>query len=150
GPKLQQFLARLQGEIARRGVIDVFRKGIKHGPVSVDLFYGRPTPGNTQAEELFRANVFSVTRQLHYSKDDRQKALDLCLFLNGLPVATFELKNRLTKQTVADAIQQYKSSRSSRELLFQFGRCMVHFAVDEQEVWMCTELKDDASWFLPF
>ena len=84
GPKRQQFLARLQGEITKRGVVDVLRKGINHGPVSVDLFYGTPTPGNPQAEEQYRANIFSVTRQLRYSKDETQLALDLCIFINGL------------------------------------------------------------------
>jgi type I restriction enzyme R subunit len=150
GPKRQQCLARLQGEIARRGVVDVLRKGIKHGPASVDLFYGTPSPGNAKAAERFAANIFSVTRQLRYSKDETQLALDLCLFINGLPVTTFELKNRLTKQTVADAVQQYKRDRDPRELLFQFGRCLVHFAVDDQEVRFCTHLKGKDSWFLPF
>jgi type I restriction enzyme R subunit len=150
GPKRQQFLARLQGEIARRGVVDVLRKGIKHGPASIDLFYGTPSPGNAKAAERFAANIFSVTRQLRYSKDETQLALDLCLFINGLPVATFELKNRLTKQTVEDAVQQYRRDRDPRELLFQFGRCLVHFAVDDQEVRFCTHLKGGDSWFLPF
>ena len=150
GPKRLQFLDRLQGEIAKRGIIDVLRTGIRHGPASVNLFYGTPTPGNSKAEERYKQNIFSVTRQLQYSKDETRLALDLCLFINGLPVATFELKNRLTKQTVADAIQQYKRDRDSRELLFQFKRCMVHFAVDDQEVWMCTQIKGSESWFLPF
>jgi len=150
GPRRTKFLARLQGEIARRGVIDVLRKGVDHLSAHVDLFYGTPTPGNKKAAERFAANIFSVTRQLRYSKDETQLALDLCLFINGLPIATFELKNRLTKQTVADAAEQYKRARSSRELLFQFGRCVVHFAVDDQEVQMCTHLQDKASWFLPF
>ena len=149
-PKRTQFLHRLQGEIAKRGVIHVLRNGVKDGPVSLDLFYGTPTPGNVKAAELFRSNIFSVTRQLRYSKDETQLALDLCLFINGLPVATFELKNRLTKQTVEDAVQQYKRNRDHKELLFQFGRCMVHFAVDDQEVRMCTHLKGKDSWFLPF
>lgn len=150
GPKRQQFLARLQGEIAKRGIVDVLRKGIRHGPASIDLFYGTPSPGNTTAVERFAANMFSVTRQLRYSKDETQLALDLCLFINGLPVATFELKNRLTKQTVEDAVQQYRRDRDPRELLFQFGRCIVHFAVDDQEVRFCTHLKGKDSWFLPF
>jgi len=150
GPTRTQFLHRLQGEIAKRGIIDVLRNGVKHGSVSVDLFYGTPTPGNVRAQELFASNIFSVTRQLRYSKDETQYALDLCIFINSLPIATFELKNRLTKQTVEDAIQQYRRDRNPKELLFQFGRCMVHFAVDDQEVWMCTHLKGKDSWFLPF
>ncbi|MEA3366473.1 MAG: type I restriction endonuclease subunit R [Candidatus Hydrogenedentes bacterium] len=149
-PKRTQFLHRLDAEIAKRGVIDVLRKGVKHGPVSLDLFYGTPTPGNTKAAQLHAANIFSVTRQLRYSQDETQLALDLGLFINGLPVATFELKNSLTKQTVDDAVRQYKRDRSPNEPLFKFGRCVVHFAVDDHEVQMCTHLKGKDSWFLPF
>lgn len=149
-PTRQKFLARLQGEIAKRGVIDVLRQGVKHGPHHLDLFYGTPTPGNVKAEERYAQNRFSVTRQLRYSRDETQRALDLCLFINGLPIATFELKNSLTKQTVDDAVEQYKRDRNPRELLFQFGRCVVHFAVDDHEVRMCTHLTGKGSWFLPF
>jgi len=149
GPARLKFLNRLQSEIAKRGTIDVLRKGFKHGPASVELFYGTPSPGNTKAAEQCRANIFSVTRQLRYSKDESKLALDLCLFINGLPIATFELKNRLTKQTVDDAVQQYKRDRDPRELLFQFGRCVAHFAVDDQEVRFCTGLEGSRSWFLP-
>ena len=149
-PVRQKFLARLQGEIAKRGVIDVLRKGIKHGPLSIELFYGTATPGNIKAEELYAANRFSVTRQLRYSTDETMNALDLGLFINGLPIATFELKNSLTKQTVEDAVEQYKRDRNPKELLFQFGRCMAHFAVDDSEVRFCPHLKGKASWFLPF
>ncbi|KMY66192.1 DEAD/DEAH box helicase [Desulfocarbo indianensis] len=150
GPKRTQFLHRLQGEIAKRGVIDVLRGGIKHGPATIDLFYGTPTLGNVKAAERFAANIFSVTRQLHYSKVESALALDMAIFINGLPIATFELKNKLTKQTVDDAVQQYKRDRDEKELLFQFARCVVHFAVDDHEVRMCTHLKGKHSWFLPF
>src|SRR5689334_12782413 len=95
GPKRAAFLARLQGEVAKRGVIDVLRHGVKHGPEHVNLFYGTPSPGNSKAVQQFTANIFSVTRQLRYSKDETKLALDLCIFINGLPVATFELKNLL-------------------------------------------------------
>ena len=91
-----------------------------------------------------------MTRQLHYSRDEAQRALDIALFINGLPVFTFELKNSLTKQTVDDAVWQYKQDRNPREKLFEFGRCVAHFAVDEHEVRFCTHLKGKASWFLPF
>lgn len=150
GPARLKFLARLQGEIAKRGVVDVLRKGIQHGAASVDLFYGAPSPGNPKAAERFEANLFSVTRQLRYSKDESQLSIDLAIFINGLPIITFELKNRLTKQTVQDAVEQYMRDRDPRELLFQFGRCLVHFAVDDQEVRFCTNLKSNDSWFLPF
>ena len=150
GPERTRFLNRLQGEITKNGVIEVLRKGINHGPASVDLFYGTPTPGNTKAETLYAANIFSVTRQLRYSRSETHRALDLCLFINGLPIATFELKNQLSKQTVDDAVRQYKEDRKTNELLFRFGRCLVHFAVDDLQVKMCTHLQEERSWFLPF
>jgi type I restriction enzyme R subunit len=150
GPQRRQFLHRLQGEIAKRGVIDLLRKGVRHGPASIDLFYGAPSPGNTLSAERFAGNRFSVTRQLRYSTDETRRALDLCIFINGLPVATFELKNSLTRQTVDDAIQQYRRDRNPRELLFQFGRCIAHFAVDDHEVRFCAQLEGADSWFLPF
>lgn len=146
-----KFLTRLSGEVGKRGVIDVLRKGIDHHPAGhFDLFYGTPSPGNAKAAALHAQNRFSLTRQLAYSMDETRRALDLALFINGLPVATFELKNSLTKQTVADAIEQYRHDRDPREKLFEFGRCAVHFAVDDSEVRMCTALKGKASWFLPF
>ena len=149
-PTRRKFLARLQGEISKRGTIDVLRNGIKHGPHDLELFYGTPSAQNEKAQRRFRQNRFTVTRQLRYSRDHTQRSLDIGLFINGLPVFTFELKNRLTKQTVNDAIWQYKRDRSPREKLFQFGRCVAHFAVDESEVHFCTHLKGKASWFLPF
>ncbi len=154
GMPRQRFLARLQGEITRRGTIDVLRKGVKHGPLSFDLFYGKPSDQNVKAVERHTKNRFSITRQLHFSNENK-RSLDLCAFINGLPVITFELKNSLTKQTVEDAIEQYKRDRHPRETLFQFGRCVVHFAVDDNQVAMCTALKGKGgmakdSWFLPF
>ncbi len=154
GMARQKFLARLQGEITRRGVIDVLRTGIKYGALSFDLFYGTPSLENAKAVQRHAQNRFSITRQLYFSRENK-RSLDLCAFINGLPVITFELKNSLTKQTVGDAIEQYKRDRDPREPLFQFGRCIVHFAVDDHEVQMCTALKGKGgsakdSWFLPF
>jgi type I restriction enzyme R subunit len=149
-PTRRQFLARLEKEVGKRGVIEVLRKGVDHGPLHVDLFYGTPSVGNDKAAERFACNRFSVTRQLAYSRDETRRALDLGLFINGLPIATFELKNSLTKQTVEDAVEQYRRDRDPREPLFAFGRCVVHFAVDDSEVRFCTELKGKGSWFLPF
>ena len=150
GPTRRKFLARLQGEISKRGTIDVLRHGIKHGAHNLELFYGMPSAGNPQAQERFEQNRFTVVRQLRYSRDDTQRALDIGLFINGLPVFTFELKNSLTKQTAADAVEQYKKDRNPREKLFELGRCVAHYAVDESEVRFCTHLKGKASWFLPF
>ena len=127
----------------------VLRQGIKHRAHDLDLFYGTPSTENERAQWLFEQNRFTVTRQLRYSLGSEQ-ALDLGLFINGLPIATFELKSSLTKQTTADAIRQYQRDRNPREKLFAFGRCLAHFAVDESEAWFCTQLKGKASWFLPF
>ena len=146
----QRFLARLKKQITDRGVVDVLRNGIRHGQHNISLFYGTPTPGNERARELNALNRFSTTRQLHYSRTNPGLSLDLALLINGLPVATFELKNSLTKQTVADAEQQYKRDRDPREDLFKLGRCMAHFAVDDKEVRFCTHLIGKSSWFLPF
>ena len=150
GPTRRAFLTRLQGEIIKRGTIEVLRNGIKHGALHLDLFYGTPSAHNPQAQERFEQNRFTVTRQLRYSRDEAQRALDIGLFINGLPVFTFELKNSLTKQTVDDAVLQYQQDRNPREKLFEFGRCIAHFAVDEREVQFCTRLAGKASWFLPF
>ena len=145
-----KFLNRLQGEITKKGVIEVLRNGFKIYPVTLDMFYITPSEQNPAAKALYEQNIFSVTRQLMYSKDSTRLALDFAIFINGLPIITCELKNRLTKQSVEDAILQYKSDRDPKELFFNFGRCMVHFAVDDNEVAMCTELKGKKSWFLPF
>ena len=150
GPTRRKFLARLQGEISKRGTIDVLRRGIKHQAHDLELFYGEPSLGNEKAQKRFVQNRFTVTRQLHYSRDETQRALDIGLFINGLPVFTFEFKNSLTKQTVDDAVWQYKKDRDPREKLFEFGRCVAHFAVDEGEVRFCTHLQGKSSWFLPF
>jgi type I restriction enzyme R subunit len=149
-PTRRKFLSRLQGEITKRGTIDVLRHGIRHGAHDITLFYGTPSPGNEKAKQQYENNRFSITRQLRYSRDETQLALDLGTFINGLPIATFELKNNLTKQTVEDAVEQYKRDRDPREPLFQFGRCIAHFAVDDQSVRYCTHLTGRSSWFLPF
>lgn len=148
--KKKQFLNRLQGEVAKRGIIDVLRNGVKVYPANLIMFYLTPTENNAKAKEMFEKNIFSVTRQLMYSNDSTRLALDMCIFINGLPVITFELKNQLTKQDVDDAVQQYKDDRDPRELLFQFKRCMVHFAVDDARIKFCTKLDGKSSWFLPF
>ncbi len=150
GPTRRKFLARLQREVSKRGTIDVLRNGVKHRSHRIDLLYGTPSPGNAKAKARYDQNRFSVTRQLRYSQAKPQLALDLCLFINGLPVATFELKNSLTKQTVEDAVAQYKRDRNPHERLFALGRCLVHFAVDDHEVRFCTHLQGKRSWFLPF
>jgi type I restriction enzyme R subunit len=105
---------------------------------------------NPDTLTLYGKNVLSVTRQLYYGME-HSKSLDLVLFLNGLPIATAELKNPLSGQTVEDAKKQYKRDRNHRELLFDFTkRTLVHFAVDQDLVFMTTRLSGDKTHFLPF
>lgn len=148
--KKRRFLDRLQCEITKRGIIDVLRNGIKVYPVDLIMFYLTPSENNVKAKLLHEKNIFSVTRQLQYSMDAARLALDMCLFINGLPVITFELKNQLTKQDVDDAVKQYKTDRDPRDLLLQFKRCMAHFAVDDARVKFSARLAGKESWFLPF
>jgi type I restriction enzyme R subunit len=146
----ERFFKQLDKKLRTDGVIALLRKGFRYKHFMLDLFYVRPSEGNQEAAELYQNNIFSVTRQLRYSQLNQKLALDLCVFLNGLPIITFELKNNLTKQNVSDAVEQYKTDRDPNEVLFSFKRCMVHFALDNLEVRMCTELKGKQSWFLPF
>ncbi|TDX75429.1 type I restriction enzyme R subunit [Rathayibacter sp. PhB151] len=149
-PARHKFLARVQGEISRRGVVHVLRNGIDHHGHHIDLYYPTPVDGNSKAAEHFDANRFVITRQVHHSVSSPGDAVDLVAFVNGLPIFTFELKNNITNQTVEDAVQQYQRDRDPREPLFAFGRTIAHFALDDQRARFCTELKGASSWFLPF
>ncbi|MEN2736918.1 DEAD/DEAH box helicase family protein [Microbacterium sp. X-17] len=149
-PARHKFLARLQGEVTKRGVVHLLRNGVDHLGHHLDLYYPTPTDRNLQAAQSFIANRFVVTRQVRHSVSNAADAVDLVAFVNGLPVFTFELKNNITKQTVEDAVVQYQRDRDPRDPLFGFGRTIAHFAVDDQRVKFCTELKGNASWFLPF
>ncbi len=145
-----RFLRRLASEIGARGALDVLRQGIKDSGCKFQLAYFRPASGlNEEVQRLYRANIFSVVRQLRYS-DRHEKSLDLVVFLNGIPIFTAELKNPLTGQTVEDAIHQYKTSRDAREPLFRYGRCLAHFAVDPALVYVTTHLEGGNTRFLPF
>ena len=145
-----RFFKQLDKKLKTDGVIELLRKGMRYKHLRLDLFYVRPSLHNPDAAENYAKNIFSVTRQLQYSRTNPLLALDMCIFLNGLPICTFELKNQLTKQCTSDAVKQYKNDRTPDEVLFSFKRCIVHFAVDDNDVKMCTELKGDKSWFLPF
>lgn len=146
-----RFLKRLAQEIGRRGALDVLRNGIKDSGCKFRLAYFRPASGlNEEMQRLHAANLFAVVRQLHYSDKDKEKSLDLALFLNGIPIFTAELKNPLTGQTVEDAIKQYKTGRDPREPFFAYGRCLAHFAVDPDLVYVTTHLAGPMTRFLPF
>lgn len=148
--KYTQFLNRLSSEITKRGIIDVLRNGVKVYPADFIMFYMTPTENNPKQHEMFGKNIFSATRQLHYAQDRSRLALDMCIFINGLPVITMEIKNSLTGQCTADAVKQYRDDRDPKDILFSFKRCMVHFAVDDRTVEFCTKLAKEDSWFLPF
>lgn len=147
----QKIVKRLNDQIKLKGVIAVLRKGIVDGftGIKLRLFYDQPVSVyNQKANDQYQANIFSVMRQVYFSPQ-KKESIDIVAFINGLPIISFELKNELTKQNVKHAIKQYKD-RGENEEIFRFGRLMVNFAVDTEEVWMCTELKGDNSFFLPF
>ena len=144
------FLQRLASELRARGTLHVLRKGIKANGCRFQLAYFIPSSGlNYDLLSLYGANLFSEIRQLHYSEHNNN-SLDLVLFLNGLPIFTAELKNPFTGQNVENAIKQYRTDRDPREPLFAFGRCLVHFAVDPELVYMTSHLEGQNTRFLPF
>lgn len=148
----QKIIKRFNDQIQAKGIIEVLRKGITDGftDTKLQLFYDKPVSGyNATANALYQANIFSVMRQVYFSSNNK-KSLDLMIFINGIPIISFELKNELTKQNVSHAIKQYKEDRDPNEELFRLARLMVNFAVDTEEVWMCTQLKGQKSYFLPF
>lgn len=145
-----RLLQRLAHEVGSRGTLDVLRSGIKVDGVKFQLAYFPPSSGlNPALQTLYEANIFSVARQLHFSQKN-EKSLDMALFLNGLPLFTAELKNPFKGQNVEHAISQYRQDRDPREPLFAFGRCLAHFAVDPDLVYLTTQLQGVKTAFLPF
>ncbi len=144
-------LDHLVKELDTKGMLKVLRQGFKcYGKLLRVAVFAPNNRMNPDTLTLYGKNVLSVTRQLYYGMD-HSKSLDLALFLNGLPIATAELKNPLTGQTVEDAKRQYKKDRDHRELLFDFTkRTLVHFALDQDQVLMTTRLSGDKTHFLPF
>ena len=151
GPEVKpRLLGRLSREIARRGALDVLRNGVKDSGCKFQLAYFRPASGlNEELQRLHAANLFAVVRQLRFSEHGEQ-SLDLVLFLNGVPIFTAELKSPLNGQDVEDAIRQYRTDRDPREPLFAYGRCLAHFAVDPEQVFVTTALAGPKTRFLPF
>ncbi len=146
----QEFAKLVAREIDDRGALDVLRHGVKDRGVTIRLAYFRPSHTLARgALDHYRDNRLTVVRQLHYSVRDPQKSLDLALFLNGVPVATAELKNPLTGQNVEHAKAQYREDRDPKELLFA-RRTLVHFAVDPDLVFITTRLAGAKTRFLPF
>ena len=146
----ERFLRRLASEIDRRSTLDVLRNGIKDMGCKFRMAHFRPASGlNEETRRLHAANLFSVVRQLRYSEKN-ENSLDLALFLNGVAIFTAELKNPLTGQDVQDAIRQYRTDRDPREPLLASGRCLAHFAVDPDLVYVTTRLAGPWTRFLPF
>lgn len=145
-----QFLKRLDTEISDRGLLNVLREGVRDRDASIKLAFWKPESGmNQDAENDYAGNILSVTRQVKYSEKN-ENSIDVILFLNGLPIFTVELKNQLTGQSVGDAMRQYQTDRDPKEKLLSFKRCLTHFAVDTDQVFMTTELRGLATRFLPF
>ncbi len=146
-----KFIQRLIKELELRGMLEVLRHGITDSGVRFNLAYFKPDSGlNPETTELYNKNTLYITRQVHFSTKNN-KSIDLLLSLNGLPVATIELKNHFTGQAVRDAMEQYITSRDPKEPLFQFKkRALVHFTLDPDDVYFTTKLESTATIFFPF
>ncbi|MBI5416425.1 type I restriction endonuclease subunit R [Candidatus Poribacteria bacterium] len=147
----KKFLYRLNQELENRGMLDVLRNGITDYGKKFKLAYFKPVSKlNPETQKLYDKNILTVTRQVHYSVKD-ESSIDMILSVNGLPVATIELKNQFTGQNANNARMQYKYDRDERELLFQFKkRALVHFAVDIDDVYMTTHIQGTKTRYLPF
>src|SRR5690625_3787388 len=147
-----KILERFDRLIQRYGVLRLLRNGLAIEDAHFDLFYVAPLANSgQQVKDNFKKNQFSVTRQLSYSIDNPLQEIDMVIFINGIPISTLELKNPWTGQTArVNGIRQYKQDRDNRQPLLQFGRCIVHFAVDPDEIYMTTKLAGDKTFFLPF
>src|SRR5690606_18243167 len=149
-------IQRLYKELDLRGSLDVLRNGFVDYGVRFQMAYFQPASGlNPDAVDLYGKNNLKVYRQVYYSTksnpDSYRGSVDVVLSLNGIPVATLELKNQFTGQNVGNALKQYSNTRDNRELLFTFKkRALVHFAVDQDGVFMCTKLEGRKTFWLPF
>jgi type I restriction enzyme, R subunit len=151
GQVRQRFLQRLCNQLADIGILEVLRKGVTDYGVKIDLCTFRPAHGLApDVQRRYELNRLSVTRQVRFNPKS-EETIDLVLFVNGLPVATAELKNQLTGQTVDHAMHQYRHDRDPKQPLLAFKRrAIVHFAVDTNQVFMTTHLQGTSTSFLPF
>ena len=145
----KKFLDKLDSKLSDEGIIPIFRNGFKYRHKIFELYQNTPSEGNKTSAEMYAKNIFSVTRQLHYTPRNNN-SLDVVIFLNGLPLITIELKNNFSRQNVHDAIHQYMTDRDITDKIFNFRRCLVHFAVDDEEIYFCTKLAGKSSFFMPF
>lgn len=147
-----KILERYDRIVKKYGVLRVLRKGLDVENAHFTLLYQVPMASSSQAvKDNFLKNEFSVTRQVRYNLDKKGEEIDMVVFINGIAIATLELKNAWTGQTAkVNGIKQYKKDRDVRQPLLNFGRAIVHFAVDTDEVYMTTKLAGDSTFFLPF
>ena len=146
----KQLSHRLYKQIAQKGIVHILREGISENGVRFDLLFDKPqTDYNPLSTKRYQENIFSVIRQLYYSTKNR-KSIDMVIFVNGIPMITIELKNELSGQNIYDGIEQYKKDRDPREELLKFGRCVVHFTLDSELIYMTTKLDGAKTVFLPF
>ena len=141
-------MIRLIKEIEKKGTINILRNGFKDVGCNFKLFY--PKPNNNKNPDLFdkfEQNIFSVVDELEYENREKGNRLDLVIFVNGLPILSIELKDTFS-QGVEKAIKQYKEDRDPREKIFQ--RCLVHFAMSDEKIFMATKLNGWKTKFLPF
>jgi type I restriction enzyme R subunit len=147
---VHHFTKRVASEIDSRGTLHVLRKGVEDLGIQFDLAYWAPAHHITpELWDLYEGNRLTVTRQVHHSESNTQDSVDVLLLLNGLPIATAELKNQLTGQGVKDALVQYENDRNPADLIFR-ARSLVHFAVDADLVFMTTRLAHNNTHWLPF
>ncbi|SMD13717.1 type I restriction enzyme, R subunit [Desulfocicer vacuolatum DSM 3385] len=147
----RKILERLDRMIKQKGLLHLLKKGLSVDDAHFVLMYPAPLASSAEkVKEQFKNNIFSSTRQIHYSIDNPNESIDLVLFINGLAFATLELKNPWTGQTARFHGQKQYRSRDNTQPLLQFGRCLVHMAVDTDEVYMATKLSGKSTFFLPF
>ena len=139
-------------EISTFGFIKVIRDGVDVENISLKLFYPKPSPADSEESHIkYSQNQFSVTRQQTFSLQNPGLEIDMVVFVNGLPIFTFELKNPWTYQTARyDGQKQYKEDRNPREPLLNYGRCLAHFTMDKDEVFFTTKLDNQKTYFMPF
>ena len=148
----RKVLERFDRLIKKHGVLHLLKKGLNVDDAFLHLMYPAPLASSSEkVHENFSANIFSATRQLRYSKANPLQEIDMVLFVNGIPLITLELKNPWTKQTARyHGQKQYRNDRDATQPLLNFGRCLVHMAVDTDEVYMTTKLAGKSTFFLPF
>lgn len=152
GDAKPHFIKCLCKNLDTHGMLHVLRHGFVDLGVHIDMMFSMPqTSMNPEAMELYGRNVLTVVRQIKHSVKRPNDALDLCFFVNGLPVATAEIKTKFTGQSYRNARTQYRKDRDPADPVFRFKkRALVHFALDTDEVWMTTRLAKEATGFLPF